>query len=93
MAKVRIHNEWFQPLSKTTCPCGCKKVEVIAWGEYVCGKWRTVDHFCRNCFQHRVLSRLLAHAKPCGCSFNFQARTGHSLPDFIKQAEGLCQAA
>ena len=35
MPKARIHNEWFQPIKKTSCPCGCKKTEVFAWGNYV----------------------------------------------------------
>ncbi len=92
MAKPRIHNEWFMPLSKTSCPCGCKKVQVFAWGEYHHGKWRTVDHFCQTCFEERVQKRLVQHADPCGCSFQLQARTGYSIPDWIKMPE-LCKAA
>jgi hypothetical protein len=91
MPKQRIHNEWFQAIKMPTCLCGQKKTQVFAWGEYVAGKWRTVDHFCQTCFVERVLSRLIDHAAPCGCAFQFNARTGHGpLPDFIKQGEGQC---
>lgn len=90
MAKARIHNEWFMPLAKRTCECGCKKTETFAWGEYHNGKWRTILHFCQACFQERVMTRLVAHAAPCGCSFSFNARSGYSLPAFVKDAEGQC---
>lgn len=90
MPKQRIHNEWFQPIVKTSCLCGAKNVEMFAWGEYSNGKWHSIAHFCRGCFAARVLSRLIAHAKPCGCSFQFKARTGHKLPDFIAEAQGQC---
>jgi hypothetical protein len=90
--KTRIHNEWFQPIVKTSCPCGCKKTTVVAWGEYVNGKWRTVDHFCPSCFQERVITRLIAHADPCGCTFQLCARSGYRLPDWIK-LPSACQAA
>lgn len=84
MAKVRIHNEWFQPIQKTTCPCGQKKTDMFAWGEYVNGKWRTMDHFCQSCFVERVQKRLIAHAGPCGCVFNLIARNGYSIPSWIQ---------
>jgi hypothetical protein len=82
--KPAIHNEWFQPIVKTTCPCGAKKTSVFAWGNYVNAKWRTVDHFCKACFGQRVVIRLLAHADPCGCMFNMNARSGYGpLPTWI----------
>jgi hypothetical protein len=90
MARPRIHNEWFMPIAKTSCPCGERKVQCYSWGEYANGKWRTVQHFCQSCFATSVLPRLIAHAGPCGCSFAFNARTGHTLPTFIKEAEGRC---
>jgi hypothetical protein len=91
MGADRIHNEWFMPLAKTTCPCGCKKTSVYAWGEYGrAARWNTVEHFCQDCFRSRVLSRLVSHAAPCGCSFRFQARSGYALPEFIKSAEFMC---
>lgn len=92
MSRLRIHNEWFMPLAKRSCPCGQKKTEVFAWGEYHCAKWRTVDHFCRTCFEHRVLNRLIAHAGPCGCVFELKARTGYSIPDWIKMPAQKCAA-
>jgi hypothetical protein len=91
MAKVRIHNEWFMPVVKTSCPCGCKKVQVFSWGEYHCAKWRTVDYFCQSCFASRILSRFIQHAGPCGCSFNLVARSGHSIPDWIKMPEACAR--
>lgn len=82
--KVRVHNEWFMPIAKRSCPCGQKKVEVFAWGEYVNGKWRTVDHFCHTCFQVRVIPRLTSHAAGCGCTFALNARSGYRIPEWIK---------
>lgn len=87
----RVHNEWFQPLAKKSCPCGCKKTEVFAWGEYQYGKWRTVSHFCRQCFTNRVLSRLVSHANNCGCNFELKARSGYRIPDWI-QIPAACAA-
>lgn len=85
--KTRVHNEWFQPISKTTCPCGCKKVQVFSWGNYISGKWYTVDHFCQACFLERVIPQLVSHAKPCGCSFALVPRCGYSIPSWIKMPE------
>jgi hypothetical protein len=91
MAKQRIHNEWFQPIVKKTCPCGQRHTQVYSWGEYAAGKWRTVQHFCQTCFKTEILSRLVDHASPCGCAFQFNARMGHEpLPAFIKEAETQC---
>lgn len=87
----RVHREWFMLLSKTTCYCGQRHTQVYAWGEYLRAKWRTVDHFCQACFKDRILSRLIAHAGPCGCSFEFCARSGHGpLPEFLKLGEASC---
>jgi hypothetical protein len=89
---LRIHNEWFQPLVKTTCPCGWKGVSCYAWGEYVNAKWRTVEHFCRECFEARVLKRLISHASECGCIFQVQARSGYSIPTWIQIPQKECAA-
>lgn len=84
MTKLRIHKEWFQPLRKHSCPCGEKKCDVFAWGEYVLGKWRTIDHFCYKCFSSRVLKRLKEHLVQCGCDFSFVPRAGYSIPNWLK---------
>lgn len=93
MAKPDIHNEWFQKLVKTKCPCGQKKTEVFAWGEYVNGRWTTVAHFCQACFVRTVQNRLINHARACGCAFEIKARSGNGpLPEWIKMPE-VCRAA
>jgi hypothetical protein len=91
--KQRTHNEWFQSMvSPAICPCGSKRKDriragkdasVYAWGEYVVGRWRTVDYFCECCFQTRVIPRLVKHAGNCGCTFQMCARNGHILPHWI----------
>lgn len=86
-SKIRVHNEWFQPIVKTTCPCGVKKTSVFAWGEYIAAKWRTVDYFCEACFETRVIPRLVSHAGDCGCQFNLTARSGHRIPEWIKMPD------
>lgn len=91
--KIRVHNEWFQPVCRKSCPCGSNskrgapKNQVFAWGEYVSGKWRTVEHFCEKCFASRVIPQLLAHAGDCGCTFSLQPRSGYTLPEWIKMPE------
>jgi hypothetical protein len=75
-----------------TCECGAKKAEVWSWGEYVVGKWRTVDWFCEACFADRVKGRLLAHAAPCGCSFVLEGYRGTTLPAWLT-LETACDVA
>jgi hypothetical protein len=69
----RVHNEWFRPVSlggRKSCPnCHTKTADLWSWGEYSNARWYTVMHFCRHCFEEEVTPRLLAHAKPCGCTF------------------------
>lgn len=89
---LRIHNEWFQPLVKRNCPCGQKGVDCFAWGEYVSAKWRTVEHFCKDCFARRVLGRLKVHAAECGCVFQVQARSGYRIPNWIQIPSQECAA-
>jgi hypothetical protein len=92
MAKPRVHNEYFMPLVKTSCPCGKKHARVFAWGEYHCARWSTVDHFCQDCFATRVLPRLTSHAHGCGCSFSFNARSGYNIPAWIAMPPVSCAA-
>jgi hypothetical protein len=92
MTKPRIHNEWFQPIVKTSCPCGRKKTTVVAWGQYVRCRWNTIDHCCQDCFDSRVVGRLLAHAGQCGCHFQLQARSGYRLPDWIRMPPAIGRA-
>lgn len=93
MAKQRIHNEWFMPLAKKTCECGKKKTEVFAWGEYQYGRWRTVLHFCEECFASRIVSRLVSHKGDCGCDFALLPRSGYSIPAWIKMPDVCVKAA
>lgn len=77
MKKIRQHNEWFRPVSlnnRKSCPCCKTKLtqgELIwSWGEYRYAKWRTVKHFCRQCFIKEVQTPLLSHGSDCGCQIN-----------------------
>ncbi len=81
----KVHNEYFQPIAKRTCPCGRKKTQIFSWGEYVAGKFRKIDHFCQDCFSYRVIPRLVNHAEECGCSFRIQPRSGHIIPSWIDE--------
>lgn len=91
-SKVRVHNEYFMPLVKTTCECGEKRTKVYAHGEYIRARWHTVQHFCQTCFVERVQNQLVTHAGSCGCEFNLTARSGHSIPSWIKMPD-ICKAA
>lgn len=87
--KARIHNEWFQPLSdkRKTCPyCHVAVTSgLYAWGEYVYGKWRTVRHFCQECFP-LIQKSLQDHAMKCRCEIEYCARSGHSMPEWFYEA-------
>ena len=87
--KVRTHNEWFRPVAlnnRKSCPrCHAKLLPdecIWSWGEYTNAKWRTVKHFCKNCFATEVADPLLAHGGPCGCEINLVGY--HSkLPEWL----------
>jgi hypothetical protein len=89
MAKARQHNEYFKLIVKRTCSCGQKKTEVYSWGEYVCGKWRTVDYVCQSCFP-QVVNRLQSHKDDCGCEFNLVGYRGQALPQWLALPEVTC---
>lgn len=89
---MRVHKEWFKSIVKTTCSCGKKKTSVFSWGEYVCGKWRTIDYVCEGCFP-QAANRLITHAQECGCEFNLVGYRGTILPSWLKMPEAVCKAA
>lgn len=99
---LRVHNEWFQPIVKRG-RCLCRRdtaerlalgdIRIFAWGEYVSAKWRTVDYFCLGCFAERIIPRLRQHANGCGCTFQVCARSGYTLPAWIKLPEDFTSCA
>ncbi len=91
--KVRTHHEWFRDVlagGRKSCPsCKAKLGEgesVWSWGEYHCAKWRTVMHFCKECFAAKVSKPLTAHAGGCGCEIKLLGYQGRKLPDWLKLA-------
>jgi hypothetical protein len=84
----RTHNEWFRTVSlggRKSCPnCGCKLLggSVWSWGEYVNAKWRTVKHFCRECYPTEVHGPLVKHTGECGCAVTLVGR-GERLPTWL----------
>jgi len=88
---IRIHNEWFMPVKVRTCPCGEKKIDVFSWGQYVFGKYRKIDNFCKSCFKTRIIPRLSAHANDCGCLFKVNARATYKIPPWIKLPKKMCE--
>jgi hypothetical protein len=105
MSKQRVHNEFFQPVQKmaygkgSRCPCSLSRRDrtklgldpsLYSWGQYSHNRWYCVDYFCQSCFSSRIVPKLIKHSQPCGCSFKLNARFGHSLPNFIKDAEAQC---
>ncbi len=84
--KLRIHREWFRTVSlggRVSCPNCKSKVyppqHIWSWGEYLYGKWRTVRHFCKECFPV-IKADLLQHKLSCGCQFELVAYSGNHLP-------------
>ena len=85
MQKNQSINLWFQPIKKKTCPCGEKKTEVYALGEYRSVRWNTVEHFCQVCFEKRVMDRYRIRERfPM---FQVRARSGYTLPQWLKKEE------
>lgn len=86
--KVRNHNEWFRTVSlgnRKSCPNCRQKLEtgesIWSWGEYLYGKWRTVKHFCKNCYNEDVRQKLCSHAAECGCNVTLQVK--EQAPDWL----------
>lgn len=72
-----------------------------SWGEYVRAKWRTVQHFCKKCWEdtpngfapglHKgIRSKLREHAGVCGCTFELVAYRGQKLPEWMSLGEEVC---
>jgi len=48
-------NLYVRALAKKSCPnCG-EKNNPLSFGEYVSGKWRTIEHCCEKCFPSAIL--------------------------------------
>ncbi len=93
---MRTHNEWFRTVSlgnRKSCPTCKAKLEpdesIWSWGEYVAGKWHTVKHFCKNCFDVEVKQPLYEHSSDCGCTIEPQRR-GESFPSWLTLSEDEC---
>ena len=93
MSQPRTHNEWFQDSCYGVCDCGSTKRSrqkvaadpvVYIWGQYRSGKWRSIQRVCQCCFHHKVIPQLVQHANGCGCTFELQARSGHTIASWIK---------
>lgn len=93
MAKQRSHNEWFTTVSlgnRKSCPLCKTKLEpnesIWSWGNYVCAKWRTIKHFCKNCYVEEVLKPLTDHTDDCGCTVQLIVKGG-GRPEWLKLPE------
>jgi hypothetical protein len=92
--KQRKHNEWFRPVArKAKCPTCSRPVPqdktLWSWGEYVYGKWRTVKHFCEECFVEQVQTPLVEHTNGCGCDVElcFKGINPNDIPDWLTLPE------
>lgn len=90
--KPRVHNEWFRTVGlggRKTCP-NCRALiepgeKIWSWGEYVRAKWRTVMHFCKNCYGSHVKAPLFDHTKDCGCTVELVGYGGETLPQWFHE--------
>lgn len=101
MPADRVHNEWFRPVScggRKSCPT-CKaslgrNESIWSWGNYIRAKWRTIGHFCRECYREEVCDKLLGHTDDCGCSVTL---VGYQcvLPKWLRliRRRQVCQLA
>ena len=91
----QVHNEHFRTVSlgnRKSCPNCYAKLNgrsIFSWGEYVCASWRTVMHFCEDCFEENVQGPLVDHAEPCGCKIQLVSHCG-PLPEWLKLPEAVC---
>jgi hypothetical protein len=78
--------------SRKSCKtCGAKLINgetMWSWGEYHNVKWRTIKHFCKECYESEVLSALIEHRNECGCDFQLIGKSS-SLPKWLRIPE--CQ--
>jgi hypothetical protein len=85
-------NIYIQPLSRpATCPCcnstrkNRKKfgqdVMVYVYGKYINARWRRVGTFCQGCYNVNFLPRFT--------TFKLKARSGHTLPYWIRENDCL----
>lgn len=83
MPRQRTHNEWFMQLAKKLPKShkGCDGTQ-YAWGEYVRGKWYTIQHFCK-CEFPAIVQQLNSHTQQCGCDVKAQAQQGTKLPTWL----------
>jgi len=86
----RLHNEWFRTVSlggRKSCPCCKAKLQegehIWSWGEYLHGKWRTVKHFCKECFVEEVREPLLKHQAECGCGIAVVCTGWEMQPEWL----------
>lgn len=96
MAKVKVHNEYFRTVSlskRKSCPsCHAKLLpaeQIWSWGNYVSARWYTVQYFCKQCWDE-CQQRLIAHAQPCGCTFQLIAYHGDKLPAWLTLGD-ICE--
>lgn len=94
----RRHNEHFCTVSlggRKSCPTCNRKLpdgeSVWSWGEYVRARWRTVLHFCVQCYDAEVKRPLLAHAGPCGCEIVLCSYQGERLPDWLNLSPSVTE--
>lgn len=99
MPKNRVHNEWFRPVScggRKSCPnCKAKLApgeSIWSWGNYVIAKWRTIMHFCKDCFPNDVAKKLTDHTDECGCSVQFITK-GAPRPEWLTVEKPACKIA
>lgn len=76
-------NMYFMPIVRKNCQCG-NKGQVYSWGEYHNAKWRTIKHFCQNCYVSAVKSELHSHMFKYDCEIELRARSGYRLAEFIE---------
>jgi hypothetical protein len=91
-----VHNEYFRSVrlgGRRSCPCCHSKLrsgeQIWSWGEYVRGKWYTVQHFCQQCWGE-VENRLQGHAFQCRCSFQLVGYGGEQLPAWLSLEPACC---
>ena len=90
-------NLWFRPVSlggRKSCPTCYAKVrpneELHSWVEYVNGKARLVDHFCRSCFGRIVLHKVMYDYGYATYPLTWEGRelVWHGLPVWAKVKVG-----
>jgi len=90
MKAKSVRGAYFMPITRTNCACGSNrkrgsvKHQMYVMGEYVSGKFRSVEYFCSECFDRGIAPLLSSYVFSHGeGSLEIRGLRGCTLPAWI----------